>query len=99
MDDHQLAASVRELTGKETNDEALASLGGKEVPTLEEKMEAVRERVISYFRERWQEMKRKPNEDEAVQIVVDGFDLENDDDGDDDAPLTAPGETTSGTTE
>jgi hypothetical protein len=89
MDDHQFAASVREVTGKATNEEALAALGGTEVPSLEEKLEAVREKVVHYFRTRWNEMKRKPNEDEAVQIVMDGFSALDDDDKDDE-PLTAP---------
>lgn len=102
MKDAEFAAAVRSLFGKETNTEALTALrqGGEQVrqaqieadkEALKQKLLEIKDRVSSYFREKWAEIQ---NADEAVVVVDDAFTMDADDDGAEaaatDTPLAAP---------
>ena|SRR5690349_20995692 len=101
MKDSEFAAQIRMLFGKETNTEALAVIRGgaqtiqaaqieADAAAVKAKLRTIRDKVSGYFRERWAEI---TGADDAVVVVDDAFDLDDDDEtatGEPATPLAAP---------
>lgn len=102
MTDGEFAANVRQLTGKETNGEALAVLRGgapalqnaqieADATAVKAKLSEVKDRVSLYLSDRWAELRKGKTAEDAIVVVDEAF-AEDDDETPEDSTLAAPTE-------